>query len=159
MAGGQYSSINQNYLNSVLLLIFFTALRSDFKNTETKYHSTWLTLDSYLNFWNGYYSPIDSQVYYFLWLPNKKIEAPLWLLQCRRPGFHPWVGKIPWRRKWQPTPVILPGKSHGWRSLAGTVHWVAKSQTRLSDFTFTFNKKIGRTFHFESLEVFTPPTD
>ena len=31
----------------------------------------------------------------------------------------PWVGKIPWRRKWQPTPVFLPGESHGQRSLAG----------------------------------------
>ena len=39
--------------------------------------------------------------------------------QCRRPGFDPWVGKIPWRRKWQPTPVFLPGESHGQRSLAG----------------------------------------
>ena len=40
-------------------------------------------------------------------------------LQCRRPGFESWVGKIPWRRKWQPTPVFLPGESHGWRSLVG----------------------------------------
>ena len=32
-------------------------------------------------------------------------------LQCGRPGFHPWVGKIPWRRAWQPTPVFLPGES------------------------------------------------
>ena len=31
--------------------------------------------------------------------------------KCRRPGFNPWVGKIPWRRKWQPTPVFLPGES------------------------------------------------
>ena len=38
-------------------------------------------------------------------------------LQCERPGFDPWVGKIPWRRKWQPTPVLLPRKSHGRRSL------------------------------------------
>ena len=30
-----------------------------------------------------------------------------------------WVGKIPWRREWQPTPVFLPGESHGWRSLVG----------------------------------------
>ena len=44
-------------------------------------------------------------------------------LQCRRPGFEPWVGKIPWRRKWQPTPVFLPGKSHGRRSLAGYSPW------------------------------------
>ena len=40
-------------------------------------------------------------------------------LQCRRPKFDPWVGKIPWRRKWQPTPVFLPRESHGQRSLAG----------------------------------------
>ena len=32
-------------------------------------------------------------------------------------GFHPWAGKVPWRRKWQPTPVFLPGESHGRRSL------------------------------------------
>ena len=36
----------------------------------------------------------------------------------RRCGFDPWVGKILWRRKWQPTPVFLPGKCHGQRSLA-----------------------------------------
>ena len=42
--------------------------------------------------------------------------------QCRRHkrcGFDPWVRKIPWRRAWQPTPVFLPGESHGQRSLAG----------------------------------------
>ena len=33
--------------------------------------------------------------------------------------FDSWVGKIPWRRKWQPTPVLLPRKFHGWRSLVG----------------------------------------
>ena len=36
---------------------------------------------------------------------------------ARRPGFDPWVGKVPWRRAWQPTPVFLPGESHGQRSL------------------------------------------
>ena len=42
--------------------------------------------------------------------------------QCRRHkrrGFDPWVGKIPWRRARQPTPVFLPGQSHGYRSLEG----------------------------------------
>ena len=53
-------------------------------------------------------------------------------MQCRRPGFDSWVGKIPWRRKWQPTPVSLPGESHGQRSLAGYSLWGRKSQTRLS---------------------------
>ena len=37
----------------------------------------------------------------------------------RRPGFDPWVGKIPWRRAWQPAPAFLPEKSHGERRLAG----------------------------------------
>ena len=48
------------------------------------------------------------------------------------------------RRQWQPTPVLLPGKSHGQRSLVGCSHGVAKSQTRQSKFTFTF--------HFHALE-------
>ena len=43
--------------------------------------------------------------------------------RCRRFGFNPWVGKIPWRRQWHPTPVLLPGKSHGQRSLVGCSPW------------------------------------
>ena len=39
--------------------------------------------------------------------------------QWRRPRFNPWVGKIRWRRRWQPTPVFLPEISHGQRSLVG----------------------------------------
>ena len=39
--------------------------------------------------------------------------------QCRRHEFDPWVRKMPWRRKWQPTLVFVPGKSHAQRSLAG----------------------------------------
>ena len=41
----------------------------------------------------------------------------------KRPGFGPCVGKTPWRRAWQPTPVFLPGESHGQRSLAGFSPW------------------------------------
>ena len=39
--------------------------------------------------------------------------------RCKTLRFDPWAGKIPWRREWQPTPVFLPGESHGLRSLAG----------------------------------------
>ena len=42
-------------------------------------------------------------------------------------------------RQWQPTPVLLPGKSHGRRSLVGCSHGVATNRTRLSNFTFTFH--------------------
>ena len=48
--------------------------------------------------------------------------------RCKRFRFHPWVGKISWGRRWQPTPVLLPGKFHGQRSLVGyIVHGLAKS--------------------------------
>ena len=40
--------------------------------------------------------------------------------------FEPWVRKIPWRRQWQPTPVFLPGESHGERSLASYSPWGGK---------------------------------
>ena len=43
------------------------------------------------------------------WLGGKESAC-----QCRRRKFDPWVRKIPWRRKWQPNPVFLPGKCHGW---------------------------------------------
>ena len=67
----------------------------------------------------------------FLWCPNWHVYTtiynmlPWWLsrlricLQCRRPRFNPWAEKIPWRRKWQPTPVSLFKYSHGLRSLGG----------------------------------------
>ena len=50
-----------------------------------------------------------------------------------RPGFNPWVGKISWRRKWQPTPVFLPGKSHEWG--ACRLQSIPESWTQLSDWT------------------------
>ena len=52
------------------------------------------------------------------WLSGKESTC-----QCRRPGFDPWVGKIPWRREWLPTPVFLPGKSLGQRSLLVYSPW------------------------------------
>ena len=45
----------------------------------------------------------------------------------RDTGFDPWVRKIPWRRKWQPIPVFLPGESHGQRSWVGYSQRVAES--------------------------------
>ena len=51
-------------------------------------------------------------------------------LQSGRPGFNPWVEKIPWRRKWQPTPVLLPEKSHGRKGLVGYSPWGCKESER-----------------------------
>ena len=68
------------------------------------------------------------------------LESPR-MLSKKRLRFNPWVRQIPWRRKWQPTPVFLPGKSHGQRSLAGHSPGVAKSQTRFRDSTATAIKR------------------
>ena len=73
--------------------------------------------------------------------PTRDQGPPWWLSDkesaCSagdaRHWFNPWVGKIPGRRKWQPVPVLLPGKSHGQRSLVGCSPWGRQSQTRLSD--------------------------
>ena len=56
----------------------------------------------------------------------------------RETRFDPWVGKIPWRRKWQPTPVFLPGKSHGWRSLVGYSPWGHKESDTTERLHFHF---------------------
>ena len=65
-------------------------------------------------------------VVFWCWTNNISHIGLLWWLrgkestcQCKGLGFDPWVRKIPWRRKWQPTPVFLPGKSHRQRSLVG----------------------------------------
>ena len=55
------------------------------------------------------------------WLSGR--ESACQCRTCRRRGFNPWVGKIPWGRKGQPTPVFLPEKFHGQRSLAGYSLW------------------------------------
>ena len=82
---------------------------------------------------------MQSTVYFCLILPI------IWLtgitsgeestFQCRRQerhGFYPWAGKIPWRKAWQPTPVFLPGESHGQKAWRATVHSITKSWTQLS---------------------------
>ena len=51
-------------------------------------------------------------------------------LQCRRPRFNPWVKKIPWRRKWQPTPVFLPGESIPWTEEPGGLQSLRSQRVR-----------------------------
>ena len=81
----------------------------------------------YLPFWS-YYSPL----WLFFCVSSHATWLPRWLsgkesaCQCRRPkrcGFDPWVGKIPWSRKWQPAPVFLPNNFYGQRSLVVCSVW------------------------------------
>ena len=66
-------------------------------------------------------------------LPHTVAWAVKTAPQCKSPSFNPRVRKIHWRRKWQPTPVFLPEKSHGQRSLVGYSPSGCKSRTQLSD--------------------------
>ena len=74
-----------------------------------------------------------------VWKDLGTVRLPWWLswericLQCGRPGSDPWVGKIPWRRTWQPTLVFLRGEFQGQRNLGAAVHGVTKSWILLSN--------------------------
>ena len=72
--------------------------------------------------------------------------------QCRRHKkrvFSPWVGKIPWRRKWQPTPVFFPGESHGQRNLAGYSPWGCKL---VNWFLTKMQKQFSKSFQLTVLD-------
>jgi len=71
----------------------------------------------------------------FKWHIGK--ESTCQCSRCKRHGFDPWVGKIPWRRKWQPTLVFLYGKSHGRRSLVGYRPWGSKDSDMIECLTRT----------------------
>ena len=66
-------------------------------------------------------------------------------LQCRRPGFALWVGKIPWRWEWQPTLVFLPGEFYGQRSLARYCPWGCKELDMTEQLT------LARLIHYSFL--------
>ena len=88
------------------------------------------------------------------WFSGKRIR-----LQCRRCGFNPWVGKIPQRKKWQPTPLFLCGKSHRQGNLASYSPWGHKGQTQLSYWAHKHIQKckvVGRVTSGESVAPFGP---
>ena len=80
--------------------------------------------------------------------------------QCRRRkrcGFDPWVGKIPWRRKWRPTPVLLPGESHGQRSLTDYNPWGRKGSDTTEGLSLSLSSALGASQ--VALVVKNPPAN
>ena len=67
----------------------------------------------------------------------------------------PWVGKIPWRKAWQPTPVLLPGESHDRGAWWAAVHRVAKSQTRLKRLSMHQQVRRDLKVFLSTLWIFT----
>ena len=96
-------------------------------------------------------------VFVFFWKTsvlkhNKNAVLPWWLSIKNLPtvqeihGFNPWVRKIPWRRAWQPTPVFLPGESHGQRSLVGYNPWDHKELDTMKKLSMhsTHNRNVAK---------------
>ena len=92
------------------------------------------------------------------------LSFPVWAAregenqQCRSPRFDPWVGKIIWRKEWQPIPVFLPGEFHGQRSLMGhspwgrkelntteplTLHYLASTDSKCSKHPWLVGRSLG----------------
>ena len=69
-------------------------------------------------------SPSDYLPVLFRWFSGK--ESTCQRKRFRRLEFDPWIGKIPWRRKWQPIPIFVSGGFHGQRSLVGYSSWGRK---------------------------------
>ena len=80
-------------------------------------------------------------------------------MQCRRPGFDPWVRKILWRREWQPTLVFLPEKSHGQRSLVGYSLWGCKESDMTEQLSATEMLRKGWERKEQSLSWVIYPLD
>ena len=121
-AGNQRAPLScpLNESTSILCLLLFTLILAPLPERPCPPGSIFHILPHLLgtssnSIWSGKFS-VSVSLFRF-YLPNK------------RHMFYPWVGMISWRRKWkywQPTPVFLPGKSHGQRSLAGYSPWVWK---------------------------------
>ena len=86
-----------------------------------------------------------------MWLPRwcSGKEFTCQFRRHKRYRLDPWVGKILWRKKWQPTPVFLPGKSHGQRSLVGYSPWGSKE----SDMPEHTQKILNDTSHIFLLDM------
>ena len=73
----------------------------------------------------------------------------------RRCIFDPWVWKMPWRRKWQPTPIFLPGKFHGQKSLVGYIHGV--TELDMTEHAHTEFLKVNPFNYINSKITSSPP--
>ena len=91
------------------------------KNKKTRFISHAYFLSVYCA--HLYSSPIFTLGFPGGSVVKKKKRSTCQCRKCKRHEFNPWVRKIPWGRKWQPTPVFLPGQFHGQRSLVDYSPW------------------------------------
>ena len=102
------------------LSVQFSSVAQSYPTKPLHSHNYWTSTLEPLTF--NYWSPhaLESMLYHKRNHSNEKSTLQ------RRSGFISWVRNIPWRKKWQPTPIFYPRKSHGQRSLAGYSPWSRK---------------------------------
>ena len=81
-------------------------------------------------------------------------QCTRFIVHCanKRHRFDPWVGKIPWGRKWHPTPVFLRGESYGQKSLVGYSPWSCKELDMTEQLSMHTNTEIPNTFSLKKKE-------
>ena len=104
---------------------------------------------TWIDYCGSYHSQYEREFHQKRYLIfNYNHLSPTWQCRrCKRHRFEPWVGKIPWRRRWQSTLVFLPEKSHEQRIRVDYSPWSQKSRTGLSTHTHTHTPP----FHSRSL--------
>ena len=100
---------------------FLTAHWINWRRTLNTFLGTQQCLNL-LSFWFLFSSSSSSKLYLVSGFPGGS-DGKESACSAGDPWFDPWAGKIPWKRKWQPIPVSLPGEFHGQRSLAGYSPW------------------------------------
>ena len=123
--------LNQNYLRSLAksenygLHYRLSNLLSGNGASESRYISKYIAILTYSKIWEPKFWVIKTNNRDKGFPGGSEVKNPPANAGDARDacGFHPWVGEIPWRRKWQPTPVCLPGEFHVQRSLVGCSPW------------------------------------
>ena len=126
-----FNLLNLQSFVTIAVVKWFSPLRERFWKTGTRISSCECKL------YNCYGEKFN-YVYIYAWGFPGGSDGKEWL-QCWRPRFSPRVGKIHWRRKWQPTSVLLPGKSHGQRNLVACSPW---------------GRRVGHDSHFHFLYIY-----
>ena len=120
-----------SYFQSLIVSLYFVAQRDFCPGTHTAIKvpgpRSKPVLIRWINLLTGFIAANFVQLPAILGISDQDSKESTYNAGSLR--FHPWVGKIPQRRKWEPNPVFLPGESYGQRSLAGYSPWGRKSQT------------------------------
>ena len=123
----------------VLFFFFFFCIQY----TSLAVHEIVLCINNLLLLISGYYTTFLKAINP-LNPGGSEVKASAWNAGDLGSISDPWVGKIPWRWKWQPTPVLLPGESHGGRSLVGYSPWGRKESDMTERLHFHFQPTEGK---------------